>query len=347
MFSDDEERQSISSFHSQQSQKNHTPNSSPDTQTSKQSFIVNLSEREKKVNRNEYINVRDDIKKVIEIADYKKGCERLRVNLMKTDELYLRGGASENAMLDAECFAITSTATKKYVKNLETDRQFDFMQFAERLKTLATPSSRLYETENDEDSQDDDCEFNEWEDFGNQHYHYTKRAPIFQYLYGSFDPEEVTPHERTTQTQRAKRSRLNIDENQIKPEQKVKSNEDEVPEDVELMYQNLTKLCKVNDSEPMNLYQVLVNPDKFSQTVENIFHFAFLVKDNLTEVSEDKEDEQPMIKPIEKANGNNFSQSSTVQSVMSFTMDDWTNWIEEYEIETAAIKPTSNKPSKK
>jgi len=82
-----------------------------------------------------------------------------------------------------------------------------------------------------------------------------------------------------------------------------------------------------------------VNPNSLSQTVENIFHSSFLLKDGRTKMT--AEDDIPHVGSNEvQQNDEDITEieDKGLQSVLSFTMDDWKNWIKNYQIRKPAIK---------
>lgn len=51
-----------------------------------------------------------------------------------------------------------------------------------------------------------------------------------------------------------------------------------------LIYKILKKEYKCNSKQPLNYYEFVIDPQSFSKTIENIFHFSFLIKDCLAEI---------------------------------------------------------------
>ena len=52
--------------------------------------------------------------------------------------------------------------------------------------------------------------------------------------------------------------------------------EESTTKDVSYLLSKLKKVCR--EKGGMNYYQFLIDPGSFSHTIENIFHFSFLVK---------------------------------------------------------------------
>ena len=47
---------------------------------------------------------------------------------------------------------------------------------------------------------------------------------------------------------------------------------------------------------PMNFFEFVINPDSFSQSVENIFYLSFLIRDGKAKIFIDEKDGQPYVR---------------------------------------------------
>lgn len=74
----------------------------------------------------------------------------------------------------------------------------------------------------------------------------------------------------------------------------------------------------------MNLFQFVVNPDSFSQTVENLFHLSFLIKDGNASLQLDQNG-LPIAAPSNPPDERDYSngKAERKQCVMKF---DWNMW---------------------
>ncbi|KAI5777667.1 Nse4 C-terminal-domain-containing protein [Geopyxis carbonaria] len=93
-----------------------------------------------------------------------------------------------------------------------------------------------------------------------------------------------------------------------------------------------------------NLYKIVINPESFSQTIENIFYVAFLVKEGRVAIYED--DAQggiPVLELSEPAVAENYATGlQRQQMIFSLTMWEWKEAIEVFDI-TEGIIPTRPK----
>jgi len=82
-----------------------------------------------------------------------------------------------------------------------------------------------------------------------------------------------------------------------------------------------------DENKTLNMFQFAINPESFSQSVENLFHLAFLVKDGLASTNEiDKSSSIPIVKiskpPTMQESGAGLSERRQ-QCVVAFDYDAW------------------------
>lgn len=82
---------------------------------------------------------------------------------------------------------------------------------------------------------------------------------------------------KAAQKPKAPRAPRPTQEDLIKPEEltvkDIQKSENETTKNIENVYNRLREV------EPVRFWQFVTNPESFSQTVENVFYCAFLVKD--------------------------------------------------------------------
>lgn len=66
--------------------------------------------------------------------------------------------------------------------------------------------------------------------------------------------------------------------------------EDRQTEAVSRLYKILKTCYKENGNQPVCFFNFVINPHSYSLTTENIFHASFLVREELTTISEGKHD---------------------------------------------------------
>jgi non-structural maintenance of chromosomes element 4 len=123
---------------------------------------------------------------------------------------------------------------------------------------------------------------------------------------------------------------------------------------VSMMKKELKKQCSAtagdNDYNEIDMIPFLVDPNSFAQTVENFFHFSFLVKRGAAGVRT-ASDGTVYIRPIKKRRDE--AEMGTVyaarQAVMSLTMKDWRGMVDAYNLKSvpddeASLTLTNDNP---
>ena len=54
--------------------------------------------------------------------------------------------------------------------------------------------------------------------------------------------------------------------------------EETTTRDVSIIMNTLKKLCPAQEGQRVHYFKFIVDPKSFSRTIENVFHFSFLVK---------------------------------------------------------------------
>ncbi|CAG9859011.1 unnamed protein product, partial [Phyllotreta striolata] len=146
----------------------------------------------------------------------------------------------------------------------------------------------------------------------------------YTYIYGSYDldnlPQPKVRKERVKQ--QSQKEKL-----QKKEPEKVtnRTKEEESIEDiVNVLFKVLNKEFIKNKEEPIKYYDYIIDTDDFSNTVENMFYFAFLVRDGKASIDLDSKGE-PIIKPIKDNVLIKFRDENGVNSqiVSIITKDRW------------------------
>ena len=72
----------------------------------------------------------------------------------------------------------------------------------------------------------------------------------------------------------------------------------------------------------MLVFRLVLHPDSFGKTVENMFHVSFLVKEKKVGISICPETQLPVIEPI-SSKKNSDEDSNKSQVVMNISMENW------------------------
>lgn len=180
---------------------------------------------------------------------------------------------------------------------------------------------------------------------------FLKIPPTFEYFYGALKSEPLVKKEVKTRRVREKLVETKaITAKERNVEQEV--DQDSTPKEVEHIEKEIVRLA--TDSEQVGFFEALVDPKSFTQTVENLFHTSFLIKEGKIGIK--ASDSDPIL-TVEKGtsgstNSSNGASSNAVaataaadgnqkakQSILSFTMETYRDWISSFDIKKRAFSP--------
>ncbi|XP_033633644.1 non-structural maintenance of chromosomes element 4 homolog A-like isoform X1 [Asterias rubens] len=273
----------------------------------------------------------------------------LSETLRRADNLFTQVAkikCSREAALDSGLMLLVSSLGKERAQKLHTDfNTFEPTEFAEKLITFMS-DRRI---RNDQGDRNAPFPKEGWSKLGQTAKSCFRRAPAFHFILGSFERGEC-PAKKKKQT--ANRQKEKDSGPAVVPKQLVsmeKSHQEVTTEEVERMLGILHQVTSFNQDDPSNvdpvsLFEFVINPHSFSQTVENIFHLSFLVKDGHAELKLDP-DWLPIIIPkMPYMEGQTKERVDRKQIMMTLHMTQWKEIIEVFEIREPLI-PTRAEPS--
>lgn len=156
------------------------------------------------------------------------------------------------------------------------------------------------------------------------------RPPSFTFFYGALRPEDI-PLKKRTITRRP-REQYNEAKTVTAVEKNVETDveKDSTPKEVEYIYNQVQKL-----DDGASFFQTLVDPDSFIQTVENIFHVSFLVKEGKIGIEADDTKSAVLTFPKDSTTAREVGH----QSILSFSMEDYNRWLIKYDVKSRAFSP--------
>ncbi|ELT98574.1 hypothetical protein CAPTEDRAFT_226351 [Capitella teleta] len=276
-------------------------------------------------NRHEYLNPESD---------------KLCSTLLKSDDLYENGllgtTSCSEKVLEGKLLGNLSVLGKQRAQKLKTDTVvFDPTEFAEKIVTYLGGNR---------DGGDITFAPDVWTKLGEEVSPCFRGAPPLSPLYGSFVRGE--PVKKAVVERRKKANEKEITRGPTNAEEL--RNFAELAEE-ETTSREVTKILNILKREyrasnsPLCYFEFVVNPESFSQTIENIFYCSFLVRDGLVIVSLD-DDKLPVIQPCEEG-ASKKKKLEQNQLAFSITKPQFKKCVETFKITSSMIPTRSSGPS--
>ncbi|GAA5978407.1 hypothetical protein JCM11641_004680 [Rhodosporidiobolus odoratus] len=224
----------------------------------------------------------------------------LSAQVAATNALFKKVENPSEAILDSRVLIATSEAGALKARQLKIDADaFDTDEFLSRLKVFlgvkagGVRTRRRRGDDSDEDELDEDERSSsgglKWGRVGKVLAGESKRVPALDFMYG---PLQLQPKEKKAPTQRAK-NKAN-DAELVRPEElhaeDVAKNENETGKVTAKIAKRLQEVAGENT---IPYLAFVVNPHSFSQTVENMFYFSFLMRENKAAIEVDDDVDSP------------------------------------------------------
>ncbi|XP_041477818.1 non-structural maintenance of chromosomes element 4 homolog A-like isoform X1 [Lytechinus variegatus] len=234
------------------------------------------------------------------------------------------------AALDAQFLRTAASLGYQKAKKLHVDNKFDPKVFVQKLITFMD-CRRL--------GNDIEIEEEHWINLGRAATPAFRNATSFQFLLGAFEREPPRKIQRNKDKNAEEQAGPTTVAKQVKDKDKTPT--EVTSEEVEKLVAILRQVCVSSDGsyEPISYFDLVINPKSFSQTVENIFHLSFLLKDGHAKVYLD-DDDLPVIVPCMPFNEDQGNGRVVKKQVLvSIDMDQWKELIEVFDI-TEPLIPT-------
>ncbi|KAF9545134.1 nuclear protein [Mortierella hygrophila] len=263
-------------------------------------------------------------------------------NVEKANELFKKVFGTNEATMDARVLVNAADLGVQKAKQLRMGQGgFDENEYVTRLISKMGG----HEIDNEQQAMD-------WTKVGKIAMKWSRKVPTMDFLLGPMAVEHKT---RTM----AQRTRVVRDPKAMRKPQELRE------EDIARQENETTKnVMQVNNileelNRKVNLFELVINPESFGQTVENIFYLSFLVRDgkasilevdmadpNLGDVDEDGEpwvpaegaNVQPMVELTEVPTAEDYQGGLLKkQMVLEIDMATWRHLIEVYGIRRTLI----------
>ncbi|KAJ7903871.1 Nse4 C-terminal-domain-containing protein [Mycena leptocephala] len=277
-----------------------------------------------------------DIKLVIDdpLADYTP--EELETKVAEANELFEDVKNTGEATLDSSFLVRTVNINIQKARGLKFGTgAFSIEDFVTRLVGFMGGYKPPEEVSSEaSDVEEDDAPL-DWGKVGRRAMAKSRRVPAMGFMTG---PLSIEQKQRAPNKKRAKFEKNKKDETRPQEirEEDIARSENETTKNVAIVATVLEQVEKIN------LFKLVINPESFAQSVENIFYLSFLIRDAKVafEISEDDEPlvfacQEPTDEDREAAGGILLKQ----QLIFEFDMATWKRAIEVFEI-TESFIPT-------
>ncbi|XP_033756079.1 non-structural maintenance of chromosomes element 4 homolog A-like [Pecten maximus] len=293
-------------------------------------------------NRSERLRVRHDYRVLIE--DIQKNThdminpesKRLQEALDEANSLNKEVRMPREGALDSQAVLLISNLSRQKAEALHTDFvKFEPVEFAEKLITFVDGGADRQITPQN------------WVMLGTAVQKFFKKSPAFHFMGGSFERLAV-PKIGNKRVPKMK-EKDNLQEKATVPKQLNNFGEggknEGTTQEVERLFGLLKKFYRDTNNQPICYFEFVLNPDSFGQTVENMFHASFLIRDGHARIFLD-DYRLPLIEPISDRERSEeaFDKMAKHQAILSITPAEWKELIEVYKIEIPLI-PTRDQTS--
>jgi Uncharacterized conserved protein len=281
-------------------------------------------------------------------------------HLDEIQQLYSRVQTDKNRdtkvhLKDSEAFKETSDFAAMNVRNMKLDDagvSIGVKEFVGNLKKFMTDTAFVKEDEDrsevPEDYEDEEelnnglstkeDRFNQfnWLKLGVLYLQTSKKVILTDFLNGPLSTERKKIAPRTR----------NVDDTQSTystTAQRVQASE--IDHDVEQNTATMVKsvyqtFIKRDESKPVNFFEFFINPDSFSQSVENLFYTSFLIKDARLKLFLDKDGIPNVFRVSDQECSDAKEQLKSIETnhhIATFDYKTWQNLIREFNITTSFL----------
>ncbi|KAL6608547.1 hypothetical protein LY90DRAFT_393245 [Neocallimastix californiae] len=250
------------------------------------------------------------------------------------DELYQKVNRTQEATLDSQFLLESAEIGAKQAESMKlAGENFDTEDWINKLLTIM--GGRHDIKQEDEDNEENvNLRSLKWENIGIRAEPFFDRVPKIDNMIGPLSTEQKEKRSIVRHTRENKNS-VNLKKPQEIRKEDIKEQENETTKNVFQIGEILEQKGQVN------LFEFIVNPDSFSQTVENIFYLSFLIRDGKALL--DEKDGELIIERTDPPDEEDYLHGiKKKQFVLEIDENTWKEIIEVYDIKEPMI-PTRPK----
>lgn len=256
--------------------------------------------------------------------------------LKQTEDLFSKVRHPREAVHDSNVLLKLCRKGREQALQLKTDMiSFDNHTFAEKLISYLNGRNIADIAANTGMEEGVYLQRSAWEKLGDRAAPLFKSSPKFDFLLGPLVIEVALPKERQA---RKKASGPSGEVVKLKQIEKVEEQEEATTKEVERIRKLLVK-CTNKGETSICFFRFIINPSSFGQTIENLFHISFLIKDGKAIVEIDGDGLPILNIHKEYQEGQTEEIVTRKQVIMPLCIEDWEEIIKAYKI-TEPMIPT-------
>ncbi|KAJ8325293.1 hypothetical protein QVD99_006048 [Batrachochytrium dendrobatidis] len=257
----------------------------------------------------------------------------LHSELRQVNELFLDVKATQDAALDSKALLLIAEMSSYKVQRLNFGGgSFTLEDFVSKVAARLGGSEQSAVRDHDDASVHSLNSDNlKWDALAETIARISTRVCIPGFMYGAI---AVEPKQREFKRRTAKlvKDGSKLRQPEQLAEEDIVQQENETSSNVQLIYRCLEQV------QPVNFFKFFINPDSFSQSVENLFYLSFLVHDGLARL-EDKNGKLLLSTEVPPTESDLQRGVTKLQHILSLDMKTWKDAIETFDI-TKPIIPT-------
>ncbi|OAV93586.1 hypothetical protein PTTG_09755 [Puccinia triticina 1-1 BBBD Race 1] len=259
--------------------------------------------------------------------------------------------APAEATIDSRALRFLSETALKKSKLFKIDvNAIDPDEFVLRFRKVMTAKAPMIDHAGNSSEEDEGvADGIDWFKVGKRLMRFSRRAPVMDFMYGPLEIQQKT-------RKFSQRPKLEKHESDRKEPELIDNNDIERSQaEMSALIKKISDLLTTEGApDGMNLFQFFINPDSFSQSVENLFCLSFLIRDGKAAIEtyddDEVEREFPIVYSTEPAGADMIQEGFTkTQIILELTMQDWKDAIDLYGIKRSVIpnrvdeQPTTSK----
>jgi len=248
----------------------------------------------------------------------------------ENEELFGKVCAPQEAVMDAKVVKHISRICRQQAEGMSANiTQFQYSEYAERLIQCMRGSLG--------EAGEANLTRRKWVLLGKQAKTMFRRSPYLTYMFGALDNAPPPPKERKAREARTATKYKDLVATQETVLEQAEKSENQTEQLVTDTLKTLIQSWKDNNKKPVNFFSFVIDPECFGNTVENMFHVSFLIKDGRVEMSREP-GEMPVIRPVKvKKTEGEGKEDKKNQVVLNISMNDWQQMVHNLNITKAVI----------